>query len=455
MRIQAGRKLREELPPSRMNSYRTMQTAGTAGNAPIPLRPKFSSVFSRSTAILLFAIACYKTVPEDIWRAILPWKTSTENPLIVLCFLSFLLEALFYRSKGGRMLLLLAIAGAVMALVGIWRGSYLDPGVDPRILPYDILIYCGAVLGFGWGRRRTPEQLARFFRRLCLVMAGALACTVIGLQTGILTPLSGGARLYTFSLFHATWSVACLCPFILLGKDPQRPGGHTKRRLVIVGACLMAILGAALVSGTRSMLVEATLAALFCLWGAARETSVKHWPKVGAITLAFALLVLAITPTERSEFIAERYRDTEFRSEGRVEEAVLLFQDLREDVVWGRGFGSWFYTGRSLSPEEWAWSAHIGVLTPLLKGGVFLFSLLVVWPVVSATRCMTVNKNPWVFRCWGVVVSYPVFASLAGGWSFLLLFWYAACWAAATRTSGQSPRNTAAGRLLSPCAAGN
>jgi len=113
-----------------------------------------------------------------------------------------------------------------------------------------------------------------------------------------------------------------------------------------------------------------------------------------------------------------------------------MFEELEGSFWTGKGFGSRFESCIDKGGEFLAFAPHVGVFTPLLKGGVVSFALLIIFPLGTALyRLFRLNQCAIGLSLSAAVVLYCAQASMSGGWNFIALFLYGATFSLASKFS--------------------
>jgi O-antigen ligase len=99
----------------------------------------------------------------------------------------------------------------------------------------------------------------------------------------------------------------------------------------------------------------------------------------------------------------------------RVNEIQWLFEQLGDDYISGWGFGSVFYSTIRYHNRLFESAPHIGIVTPLLKGGLIMAVAFIVIPLAMCLGALR-RRTPEARAAMGCVLVYIVTASLSGGW---------------------------------------
>jgi hypothetical protein len=321
---------------------------------------------------------------------------------------------------------------AVGAVMCVYMGvlGYMNR-TELKFLVIDSTYFIALLLGLQWTAQRGIYESLGFIRLLYASTTLVLFLSCLGLVTGAIPSANYGTRLYSFSIFGSSTLICTLTPLVCstLSVRTSRVQAVRWLRWTLFG--LGTVLMAAVISATRSMLLVwmCSLAATVWLKMTGRNGVIYA---SGLLLLSpLALSMLAVANLENTQ-IAQRLHSTELDEELRYQELEMMYEDLRDDLYIGKGFGSRFAT--PIGAEQIAFAPHIGITTLLYKGGVIVFALVIVFPVLYAAWSFLGARGSGSSRidgrrvaagCVGGILINAAQASLSGGWDYQHLFQFA------------------------------
>lgn len=396
--------------------------------------------FRRTSQPLILLGLCAATFPETLLRLDSAMMGRCVYALIGLAVGHQVWRLCVGRDKphgiSSRMLMA-GIGGGYMVLVGILGEA------EPKFFAADVLTYGSLMFGLYWGESRNElvsiSSLAFWYK----ILVWILVLNVFGLFMGFIPPAEQGSRLYTYGLFGSTAIISILFP-IVYGSDQlaQTPQNTRRQRYLAVGGIVMCI-AASFLSGTRSVLLVALCSIAVTVW--LRLEGAKRVVSVAALLLlyvAFGSDFVSCLPMENSVLL-ERIVSTDIESQDRYMEVVLMFEQLKDRIYTGLGFGSRFWSPIDHEGDILVMCPHVGILTLLQKGGAGVFLLLVGLPVawsaynvctrrgcgVRRGACEQLPPAIWSAGC----LIYAAQASISGGWQCCSLFLFGALFACGQR----------------------
>lgn len=337
-------------------------------------------------------------------------------------------------------LTLAAVAGLYMATAGYFLGN------DLKFWVIDSSNFLGLLLGIYWTANRSLKSISRTLHWWATCVSLVLIANTLGLLFGVIPQASEGIRIYSYSLFNSAAFLITVFPFWLTASPADGHSTWLPSPRVMASVAMAGVIGASVISATRSMFLTAAAGVLIVLWLRLNGKNAAIWifaALVGClVTLAFAFN----TDSWREATFVDRLLSTEIAQEHRFLEVQLMFDDLEGNLITGRGFGSRFESCIGKDGEFLAYAPHIAVLTLLYKGGLAVFLFLILLPLISATSALLFTKGSplRLAGCAGVTL-YCLQASMSGGWNFTALFLFGALGVIAISPRPESPEE------MSPC----
>ncbi len=395
-----------------------------------------STMLQRGSDTCLLLLVCVRCTPEtllgDIHLGPIPlpylffiFGLFTELSCVLLT------RAEILRSKGFI---------ALFILFGISLVSGFIHGNAVRFIGIDVVFMSAMFYGLFWGSSRSPLVASRFISRRfvpIVFMLGVL--TIVGTQTGHVSPAFESERTYTYSQFDAIFLLCMSCP-IVCATLGSRLSKLSLRFLISFAPLLLAVILAydsASRSGTACCAVAALSLCTLMFEGRTRL----------ALAWLFGVLVIGCSISHQGmagdSLLLDRISSTTFENEDRYTEVLLMLDDLEGSEIFGKGLGSRFATNIDAA-DPYALAPHVGLLALLHKAGFFLFSIVVAMPILFCISLATLSlfKNelrhpphriPICF-IWAFIVCVTQM-SLSSGWDVLHLFFVSACFSSATMRS--------------------
>jgi len=372
---------------------------------------------------LLVAIIPETWLPEQVisgaQHALWPYLLATV----------FIFTGYVGRRQGMHPMLALLCFGALWMLA-LGCLSMHDHGLN-KSFGGDLAIFSAAIGGFMWAAQRDIGAILFQLRAWTVVTLVGTAITIVALLAGVLETLGTGNRLLVYSIYWGTWLLTSAFPFLYatadLGADPELALRRAKWWRLIALAGLGCVLIVGLISATRSVFLSglAGLLVLAVMEANGRRLNLKIAVVVGCLGVAAAAGTYTLRSLSSSE-LGARFQERSFQEDGRFIEWEEMCEELEEGLAFihGKGFGSVFYsTAVSDGAGTYVLSPHIGILTTVFKGGICMFFLCVVVPLVRCVVGLLTSKGgPVPTAACGGVILYAVMASLSGGWDFKELF---------------------------------
>jgi hypothetical protein len=345
---------------------------------------------------------------------------SPEYLLIAVFEAFFVIELLVHRSRLPKFSIALITCGLGMCILGVYKKNYLVD--DGRWFIIDILEYSGMFCGIIWAKRRTSERICKIFSIIALACFMLLIVNIVGLYIGMLDSLSpASGRLYTFSLFNGANILTCTMSFYVFNRMLRR------RRIsswLVIFLTICIIICAAFISSTRSVLLALVAGLLFLIPIMFREAPGSSIAKIVIIGMIM-LSIIVIFGGSTDYYLFQRFKGTDLAEESRFIELQMMFDQFRDGLIMGEGFGSYYNVLQSTSPSGIAFAPHIGLFAFLQKGGVLVFCMCVVLPITLTVKVMLTRKYERLrYRFLMIIGLYLVTSSLSGGWRFFQLFLY-------------------------------
>jgi hypothetical protein len=146
-----------------------------------------------------------------------------------------------------------------------------------------------------------------------------------------------------------------------------------------------------------------------------------------ATVCAMVFAMVFVNRGWRSGILADRIMSTDVAEDYRYMEVEMMFDQLRDNLFRGEGFGSRFESCIGRHGEKLAFAPHVAVLTFWFKGGLLIFLATAILPAMRAAYQLALTPTwPVATACWGGALLYLVQASMSGGWNFHALFLFGA-----------------------------
>lgn len=372
--------------------------------------------------LCIIAILVWNATPEMWTKPVTVWSAPLHFAITQGLWLLLVVEKLGRKVPPSKFFwLLLAAIGYTAARAGFAndRNNW-----DLKYFVIDLWTVQTFVLGFLWSRRRSLTELAKVFQITSGIVIPLVLITTIGLYFGVIKPIDNeySDRLYTSSL----WSAGCVAQFMwpILCACRSAPNEWSRLRTLMAAGYLQACgrflvsatLFIAMFTATRSLLVVSvvTCAAIW-LMEPRRTSQQRVVAVVVQISFVGAGLTLASVTKVKGYSVIDRFQGADLTGEVRINELQWLFEQLGDDFLSGWGFGSVFYSSIRYHNRQFEAAPHIGIVTPLLKGGLVLTTALIFVPIAMCLAALW-RRSPEARAAAGCVLVYLVTASLSGGW---------------------------------------
>jgi hypothetical protein len=414
-------------------------------------RKSLSETLINLSNTFLFAFLCIRSTPEtligDIYVGPLPlqYVFFISGFLLVLGHVLIARAGIFYTKQ--------FVSLAILFSIGLANGVVQENGF--RYISIDAVFMSGMFFGLLWSMSHTAPSAVRYVRNLAipaLLIFGLL--TIIGTQTGYISPAFESVRVYTYSQFDIIFLLCAFTPVACAANSAGLPRVSLNFIATFVPLLVASVLtyGAA----SRSGLGCCTAAALSLI-----SLQFQGFIRL-ALLWAIGLIILLCSLFEYSilgdSILANRLSTTTLHEEDRFTEVLLMLDDLKGSEILGKGLGSRFATNIDAA-DPYALAPHIGVLALLHKSGFFLFSFVVMMPIVfcGAIAAISMFNEQWrqgplrnnSCFAWAMLICV-VQMSLSSGWDVLHLFFVSAFFSLCCRNVsllerglGAEPRNLA------------
>jgi len=335
----------------------------------------------------------------------------------------------------------LMVAAYVVAGIGfgIVTVAHWDlPRFDLRGAFQDVSSYSGLPVGAALGQFAGKHAFERIAKRWYAAISIIFLINLILLLLGYLQSAGGNERLLDPAMYTSSFLIAMLFPGIWAGGAPRR----NFWRIVAMGGIGMNFLFA-VVSATRSVLIT-SIAAIVCavIIQIKRDSRSSLW--IAAFVAAFAAIFWGAAGPERFEgsLLGERLASTDYQGENRFEELTMMLDQMEtRDWIYGVGFGTGFESPIMRETDTGlATAPHIGIVTLLLKGGAPAMVLLMLVPCFWGISGLLLSRRGSADPFFAGIGVYFVEASISGGWSFLPLLVFGACFALSRERSQDQRR---------------
>ncbi len=383
---------------------------------------------------------CVAAFPETL----VGLESTVMQRYVYLLFGLAIIDTLFRcpPSRNGRFsvspqMIIAGIAGAYMLTLGVILH------VEPKFLAVDLVIFGSLMLGIQWGESHDDESACRVAVQWNSVLVVMLLVNMAGLATGIILPSQDSNRVFNYGLFACAGTISILFPAVLCGTSLLQAGKHFKmsRALAVLG--MIACVGAAFLTGTRSLLIISIISIAVTMWLRLSISKVLLWSMAGLLVWAGCKVNAESQFPIAESVLIERFVSADLESSYRYQEVDSLFEQLEGHLLTGLGLGNRFWGIVNSEGEQLVLSPHIGILALLQKGGLVLFSVLIALPMVQAVTDLLRKRGyrerggsrgyipPAVWSACCVV--FVAQASISGGWKCQSLFLFGAMLARAGR----------------------
>jgi hypothetical protein len=389
----------------------------------------WETVFAHATdtfiGIVLLLMGLPETVVEKIYWGEVPLQFIVFYLALACAFVEFALAGSLQRGRS-RELGIATLLMAIMATMGFLKKTEFKWWV------VDVSMFSGFLLGLYWGKKRSIARASRVMCRWNMLCTLLLLVNVIGLAAGLISPANNSNRIYTSALFDCVKFVSMSIPFCFAVMYCQRSRRSRCWMVLILCGWGLGVLGGAIVSATRSVLLVGLSSGVLTYWIAAKNRVLTGIFFVLLTIVAWFLLLGDNTGGLSQTLLVDRLFHTDIYEECRYAEVAVMFDDMRTstDVWLGKGFGSRFWSNLRLGDETMAFAPHIAVLTAWYKGGLLSFFIVIVCPALLAVyRLFMHDRSAIQSACYAGVIVYLLMSSLSGGWHFIMLFAYGAFFA--------------------------
>ena len=343
-----------------------------------------------------------------------------------LPYLDLLFLALFVLVLAGRgtvriwnskAMALFVLAVAWMMSLGIARSE--QWAFSWKYFVFDAMICGGVIVGFGWSRQLRPTRLVRNLNHLYLITTLILLTSVVAFRVGLFT--SSSSRELDPANFASAFTLSISFPFLYSVRAEYPYFRRHSLNTVMHLSGILVCMAFGYFSGTRSVALVAAMALyLGFLVGIQRSHGRATRIAYHALLLLLALALVSRVDVDSLGILGTRFERTDLDSETRFQEVQWISHSLTsEEWLTGTGFGHGFYSPLSFKYGELVLAPHIGISAWLFKGGVFVFLLVVVLPLLWIFTVLISANRPYVTRCSiAALAVYYLQASLSGGYSF-------------------------------------
>jgi hypothetical protein len=308
-----------------------------------------------------------------------------------------------------------ACTAALVAMValGCFKGNI--EAYSLKFFVADIYSFTGLLMGYAIVRVRGVDESLQTASQIAVLASITIIANYLGILFGLIPPLfaEDSGRLVTGSIFEAAMVLLTILPMASVVQSGR-----------LTSFMLMVVCAAALLSGTRSLLIMTVLACVICLVLRPRRVDIRFVLRVTAgFALASAMYVLSLARFNSDVF--QRLANTQGSSESRYIELLLFWRQVSDDLIIGQGMGSRFATNVIVEGDSFASAPHIGIVTLLMKGGIGVFVAFIMLPLFIALMVFFSKSQSRLRRASaGSVLLYVALACQSGGWEPLLLFVY-------------------------------
>lgn len=317
----------------------------------------------------------------------------------------------------------LSIVGYLAMLAACWHDQVL---ASPLSYAYDIVNIGSIYLGIVVSRSLSLQKLYELFLPLYYILVAALSLIVAMLLLGVISSAVVGDRQIDPAAFYITALIIILSPYIWLARILK---GQYNYVIIDSGLGFSSAMLFSVISGTKSLIILAIASTVVFGVLLVRTRVIR----LSSTVIRRALVVALIVTVTGASFIYSK-RDLMFSridgyylgEESRVEELLVMFDQFQGKLLPGLGLGVMFYSPVSAPTEGidgLAVAPHIAIATPLLKGGLPLFLLLVVYPVYKALGSLfSKRRQPLRMAISGSLLLYYLLTMMSGGWAYHYLF---------------------------------
>ena len=405
-------------------SVQQRQTGGTPFSAVGRAQPRHRlTVFSVTLAFLVMAFP-ETLIPKGFTHLGPVHVTNAVTP--IACIFVFV-EALLDPRRWPSRVKLAVVLTLIMLLHGVANGYEL------RYLAMDGLIWICFVGGLLWGSLTSPLDFARQMKSVAIIFALGTPTVIVAVILGII-PRSPGPEgfMITRSLYFTADFLCFLGPLIFTADIVQGRRDRIIKSQILLVVSAAGVLLVGLCSTGRATLLEGVALFLVSYRIAARTGVVRGVNRLTVACIGIVLLVaLAATPylSERGDALLARFNFNFGTSstmessteEVRVEELDRMFEELSGYELTGLGLGSSYVAPGYIDLDTGkarALAPHIGILSPLFKGGVIAFLAVSIIPAFLALRRFFFSSpvDPISLSIWGGVLLFLMLSCMSGGY---------------------------------------
>ena len=319
-----------------------------------------------------------------------------------------------------------------MAVLGFVRGNI--ENYSFKFYVADIFCFSSLIAGAIIARTQNEAVVARLVSRSALIICGVIVLTYIGLFAGVVTTsFEIEGRTVTGSIFNAIGLLVILLPWATApaGRAESHGGWRT---LAIFGVAI----ATGLISATRSVIIEVTIAAVCYLILQRNRFGFSFLLRLTGGVAALTLMLYSSLPV-LGTFVFQRLSNTNFGDESRFEELSMFWPQVLGDAALGQGMGSRFVSNVIFEGNPLALAPHIGIFTFFMKGGVVMFAAYAIIPAAIAVRILfSGNRQEYQRAAAASTLMFTLLACLSGGWSPLALLAYGLAIGAMTQPGKRS-----------------
>jgi hypothetical protein len=373
--------------------------------------------------VILVTVFCLG-IPLDYALA---WRIAGVPALNIAYIATFAVAIVTFardRSADRRSMIVYGASGIWLCIITIIHIT--EPAFSLKGALQDVASYIGLLAGISFAQtKKIPgfsENLPKLFLASCIV----LALGMVGLILGYVGSKTEGGRLVDVALYNSAFFIQVTFPLMWHGNFGS---GRLRRGLAVAGIALSLVF--AIISATRSVIIISVVCLAVTGFIAVKKSRGNVIWLGGVLLLVSTMSVFmgSLTNAFQGTLISARFSSENYEEDPRAEELTGMLADMTtSDWIYGTGFGRQFVspielelgTGLALYP-------HIGITALLYKGGLLLFSPLILVPcLLSLFRLLFGPSSVGDPLLAGVVV-YFFQSCMSGGWSFMDLFLLGLC----------------------------